>query len=136
LSVPSKHHLAPLLLPVAVEASWRLQRWPLLQDLLHQNKAGVDAVGGRLRGLGAGRAAASPSFVIDELSGESRYRLALGKVMLRLEEARPAPFAAAITQARADVMAGLGAASMESYRRAYPFLLKLHSLREAEQAFE
>lgn len=49
--------------------------------------------------------------------------------MLRLEEARPAPFAAAITQARADVMAGLGAASMESYRRAYPFLLKLHSLR-------
>ncbi|CAB1117116.1 unnamed protein product [Ectocarpus sp. CCAP 1310/34] len=112
-----------------------------------QNKAGVDAVGGRLRGLQAGRAAVTPSFVIDELSGESRYRLALGKVcfasdgkapevMLRLEEARPAPFAAAITQARADVMAGLGAASMESYRRAYPFLLKLHSLREAEQAFE
>lgn len=36
LSVPSKHHLAPLLLPVAVEASWRLQRWPLLQDLLQR----------------------------------------------------------------------------------------------------
>ena len=36
LSVASKHHLAPLLLPVAVEAAWRLQRWPLLQDLLHQ----------------------------------------------------------------------------------------------------
>lgn len=51
------------------------------------------------------------------------------QVMLRLEEARPAPFAAAITEARAGVMAGLGAASMESYRRAYPFLLKLHSLR-------
>lgn len=49
--------------------------------------------------------------------------------MLRLEEFRPAPFAAAITEARANVMAGLGAASMESYRRAYPFLLKLHSLR-------
>lgn len=49
--------------------------------------------------------------------------------MLRLEEARPASFAAAITEARAGVMAGLGAASMESYRRAYPFLLKLHSLR-------
>lgn len=49
--------------------------------------------------------------------------------MLRLEEARPAPFAAAVAEARADVMAGLGAASMESYRRAYPFLLKLHILR-------
>lgn len=51
------------------------------------------------------------------------------QVMLRLEEGRAAPFAAAITEARAGVMAGLGAASMESYRRAYPFLLKLHSLR-------
>lgn len=49
--------------------------------------------------------------------------------MLRLEEGRPAAFSAAISEARADVMAGLGAASMESYRRAYPFLLKLHSLR-------
>lgn len=50
--------------------------------------------------------------------------------MLRLEEAQPGPFSAAIAEARADVMAGLGAASMESYRRAYPFLLKLHSLRQ------
>lgn len=38
LGVASKQHLAPLLLPVAVEAAWRLQRWPLLQDLLHQVK--------------------------------------------------------------------------------------------------
>lgn len=49
--------------------------------------------------------------------------------MLRLEEAQPRPFSVAISEARADVMAGLGAASMESYRRTYPFLLKLHSLR-------
>ncbi|CAM9686151.1 unnamed protein product, partial [Sphacelaria rigidula] len=58
------------------------------------------------------------------------------QVMLRMQEGRPTPFSAAVSEARADVMAGLGAASMESYRRAYPFLLKLHSLREAEQAFE
>ena len=51
------------------------------------------------------------------------------QVMLRLEETRPGPFASAVAEARADVMAGLGAASMESYQRAYPFLLKLHSLR-------
>lgn len=51
------------------------------------------------------------------------------QVMLRMQEVRPGPFFAAVAEARADVMAGLGAASMESYRRAYPFLLKLHSLR-------
>lgn len=44
LSVPSKHHLAPLLLPVAVEASWRLQRWPLLHDLLLQVSENCHAV--------------------------------------------------------------------------------------------
>jgi hypothetical protein len=40
---------------------------------------------------------------------------------------------AALEAARAEVMAGLGAASMESHQRAYPFLLSLHCLRELEQ---
>lgn len=52
------------------------------------------------------------------------------QVMLRMQQARAGPFYAAVADARADVMAGLGAASMESYRRAYPFLLKLHGLRQ------
>ena len=41
LGVESKQHLAPLLLPVAVEAAWRLQRWPLLQDLLGHQARGA-----------------------------------------------------------------------------------------------
>jgi hypothetical protein len=36
LSVPSGRMLAPALLPLAVEAAWRLRNWPLLSDLVLQ----------------------------------------------------------------------------------------------------
>ena len=42
----------------------------------------------------------------------------------------------ALTSARRDVMVSLAAASMESYTRAYPFLLRLHCLREIEKSLE
>ncbi|CAM9291538.1 unnamed protein product [Discosporangium mesarthrocarpum] len=139
LNVMSKQHLSSLLLPVAVEASWRLQRWPLLKDLLQQcNTAGLDC--GVFRppqasGFG-GSEVGEAAVALDELSGESRYQLALGQVMLCLHEGQAVAFKHALYKARADVMAGLGAASMESYRRAFPFLLRLHSLREVEQVFD
>ena len=34
-----------------------------------------------------------------------------------------------------NVMGALSAASMESYERSYPMLLRLHALHEIEQAF-
>ncbi len=37
---------------------------------------------------------------------------------------------AGLTKGRAELMAPLSAASMESYSRAYPLLLKLHMLQE------
>ncbi|RYE96336.1 MAG: hypothetical protein EOO41_04710, partial [Methanobacteriota archaeon] len=43
---------------------------------------------------------------------------------------------AALAAARADIMPALAAASTESYSRAYPFLLRLHSLREVEQCMD
>lgn len=43
---------------------------------------------------------------------------------------------AALASARAHVLPGLAAASMESYGRAYPYLLKLHGLSEVERAAE
>jgi tetratricopeptide (TPR) repeat protein len=39
-----------------------------------------------------------------------------------------------VTAARKDVMASLASASMESYNRAYPYLVRLHLLREIEFA--
>ena len=40
-----------------------------------------------------------------------------------------------IQAARMIVMGALSAASMESYERSYPMLLRLHALHEIEQAF-
>ena len=39
-----------------------------------------------------------------------------------------------LAEARRAIMAPLSAASMESYTRAYPFLVKLHMLQEASDA--
>lgn len=47
-----------------------------------------------------------------------------------------ARFHSAIEAARFDVLSGLSAASMESYSRAYPFMIRLHQLREIELAAE
>lgn len=44
-----------------------------------------------------------------------------------------ASLATSIEEARSEVMSSLAAASEESYSRAYPFVLKLHALREIEQ---
>lgn len=41
----------------------------------------------------------------------------------------------ALNAARKEVLNSLSAASMESYTRAYPFLIKLHVLRECEMAY-
>ena len=43
-------------------------------------------------------------------------------------------FQVLLIKARQDIMGPLAAASMESYQRAYPFLTKLHMLRELEQS--
>jgi hypothetical protein len=48
-------------------------------------------------------------------------------------ESAKAGFARAVRRAREQVMDGLAAASRESYQRAYPLLLRLHVLSEAEQ---
>jgi hypothetical protein len=45
-------------------------------------------------------------------------------------------FDESIVTARREVMSSLSAASWESYTRAYPFLLKLHVIREVEMAME
>lgn len=119
--------------PVAAEAAWRLQRWPKLKNLLIQCQKS------KLRSNG-------PSSV------EGDPRLGLAHCIAALHDcasatlptdsggARCAPHIAAdsfdkeIVSARLEAMAGLSAASMESYARAYPYMARLGALRELEQA--
>ncbi|CAM9563001.1 unnamed protein product, partial [Phaeothamnion confervicola] len=142
MSMHWKRHLAPALLPLAVEAAWQLERWPLLTDLIRQcddervqpmSPLAVDAAALRAGGCGVGGGDAIAGMA--ESTADGRYQVALGRVVLRLREGRPEAFRAALAAARAEVMAGLGAASMESYQRVYPLLLRVHTLRELEQGF-
>lgn len=45
-----------------------------------------------------------------------------------------AGMAQTLAQGRVNLMASLGAASMESYQKSYPIVARLHMLQELEQA--
>jgi len=69
-------------------------------------------------------------------SSESRVALAACVAALRTASSDRETFLVAAKKAKLAAMAGLGAASMESYGRAYPFVARLHAVREVEHARE
>jgi len=62
------------------------------------------------------------------------FQVSLGGMLLALNKGDKDEFLKLLGKARQDIMGPLSAASMESYQRAYPFLTKLHMLRELEQS--
>uniref|UniRef100_A0A7S4J226 non-specific serine/threonine protein kinase n=1 Tax=Odontella aurita TaxID=265563 RepID=A0A7S4J226_9STRA len=97
------------LIPSAVEAAWRLGNWDALQNLL-DNELGFDADG--------------------------TYHVALGKAMLGLQRQSLEDTVPSIEEARQAVLTSLAGAARESYQRVYPYLLRLHCLKEVEDAQE
>ena len=67
---------------------------------------------------------------------DSRVALAATVAALRSVSESPELFTEKAKSAKLAAMAGLGAASMESYGRAYPFVARLHAVREVEHARE
>jgi hypothetical protein len=63
------------------------------------------------------------------------FRFRVGKLLLSTERADVRCFHADLKEAREQAMISLAAASMESYDRAYPSLLRLHILKELEDGF-
>lgn len=61
------------------------------------------------------------------------FRTALGAAMLAVRRRDEVAGKRALSMARDCLLEPLSAASMESYRRAYPFLVRLHILHELEQ---
>jgi tetratricopeptide (TPR) repeat protein len=122
----SSSSLGPLLLPLAVDAAWRLQRWPLAEELLRKCDTEVKNFSSR---------SVSSSATAKKLFGSNLSCVTFGRVLLSLKSDSPSRFREIMESAHAEVMAQLGAASMESYQRAYPFLLRLHMLTEVEDGF-
>ena len=105
------------LLPSATEAAWRLGRWSLLDKLVkdkHTNSS-------RLNGV---------------YEAESAYHINLGQAFLGLHRRHASEVSNAIRSARTAIMTSLASVARETYPRFYPYLLRLHCLREIENASE
>ncbi|KAH7278933.1 hypothetical protein KP509_38G065100 [Ceratopteris richardii] len=95
-----------------VQAAWRLGQWKLLEEYVH----GADGEEGQ-------------SAAIDS---NSMFDLNLARALLAMQKKDSLAFSKAIIQCRNGLLAPLAAASMESYSRAYPVIIKLHMLHELE----
>lgn len=102
------------LVPLAMEAAWRLGRWSALADLV---------------------ALSSERFQGNE-DNENSFQAALGEAMLGLHTGSAAVVRKALKDARRAVMKDLSSVAKESYDRSYCPIVKLHCLREIENASE
>jgi hypothetical protein len=90
----------------ALQASWRLGRWELIEDLLSK-KGGTE-------------------------ERKRTFDFNLAQVLLDARARNDIEFSRNMRRARISVLAPLAAAGMESYQRAYPFLVRLQMLSELQ----
>ena len=93
--------------PLSIEAAWRLGKWDMLDNLLNET----------------------------ESISSNTFEYQTGVIYSSMHRKNGGDFANGMQAARLTVMGALSAASMESYERSYPMLLRLHALHEVEQAF-
>jgi serine/threonine-protein kinase ATR len=108
----TEHDLTEDLIPLAVEASWRLGSWESLTSLV---------------------ATAESHFRNDK---PISYELAQGKIMLHLKNKKLDCLRSEIREARSAVMEKLSITANEGYSRAYSNIVQLHALRETEDIAE
>jgi serine/threonine-protein kinase ATR len=68
-----------------------------------------------------------------EKSPDTTFDVSIGKLLLYLHQNNEMSYNEELSKCRLQVMSSLGAASLESYERAYPYFLQLHMLQEMEQ---
>lgn len=121
LATPSNYnnHTLARITSCGIQAAWRLGNWSLLEEFT--------------------------SRIPDNTSNHTHhldFDSAVGKILLHVRAcvnssgtttARDS-LSHALSQCRVDLMASLGAASMESYQKSYPIIAKLHMLHELEQS--
>jgi serine/threonine-protein kinase ATR len=98
-------------IPFAIEAAWKLGRWAAIDDLL------VAANG-----------------LQDNCDVSTTYHLSLGQLMLGLQQRSQRLVDTSLASGRMSTLSALSNMSRESYSRSYPYLVRLHCLREIEDA--
>lgn len=94
-----------------VQAAWRLGQWDLLEEYVN---------------------GADDNSLISNPDGTSSFDISLAKILQALQKRDKETFTEQLLHCRQTLLAPLAAASMESYSRAYPYVVKLHMLRELE----
>ncbi|XP_062086906.1 serine/threonine-protein kinase ATR isoform X2 [Humulus lupulus] len=95
-----------------VQAAWRLGRWDLMDEFL--NGANED------------------SLICSNSESNALFELDVAKILQAMIKKDQFSVAEKIAQSKQALIASLAAAGMDSYMRAYPFVVKLHFLRELE----
>ncbi|XP_039135080.1 serine/threonine-protein kinase ATR isoform X2 [Dioscorea cayenensis subsp. rotundata] len=95
-----------------VQAAWRLGRWDLMEEYLSvADKEGL---------------------ICSNIESNASFDLGLAKIIQAMMKKDQFLVAERIAQAKQALLAPLAAAGMDSYMRAYPFVVKLHMIRELE----
>ena len=113
---PKSNEKNATIVPCAIEASWRLGRWDLLQTIIFSNTA------------------KSVNHGLNTSDFESRYNFHLGCAMLSLREHDTQSLYASIREGREAIIPCLSVVANENYPRALPYLTKLQILQEIESA--
>lgn len=95
-----------------VQAAWRLGRWDLMDEYLN----GADEEG----------------LVCSSSESNALFDMDVAKILQAIMKRDQFSVAKRITLSKQALIAPLAAAGMDSYARAYPFVVKLHMLRELE----
>jgi serine/threonine-protein kinase ATR len=150
---------APVLLSLGIEAAWRTSSWSLLERFLSHAALATDALqqpssalmapppqaapddststigaGDKRRNDGTNAAAAAAA-AANAVSTSVNFNVAIGRLLMALKSRQRERFDAVLRLTRIDEMRALSVASMESYERAYPHLVRLHMLTEVEQTW-
>ncbi|KAK2405514.1 Ataxia telangiectasia-mutated and RAD3 protein [Trifolium repens] len=95
-----------------VQAAWRLGRWDLMDEYLS--------------------GAEDDSLVCSSLESNASFDLNVAKILQAMMKRDHFSVDEKIALTKMSLIASLAAAGMDSYTRAYPFVVKLHFLRELE----
>ncbi|CAG9464680.1 unnamed protein product [Pedinophyceae sp. YPF-701] len=115
-----------------VAAAWRLGHWEALDEYLvpagcvpREPEAGAPRAPRFDRASALARSALA-------LSDSEAFEVRIGELLSLVRRGCTSELRAALEVARREAAAPLSAASMESYSRAYPYLVRLHLLQELE----
>jgi serine/threonine-protein kinase ATR len=104
-----KNHASRRVVPLGIEAAWRLGRWETLSNLLSESDA-------------------------TDNDPETVYQVSLGHLMLDIKNKDENGISVHLRRAQGALMDGLSSFARESFSRSYDHIVKLQCLREVEDA--